>query len=124
PQSGSSCQSGTNGSAASEPQVPGALGRVPVPKPKARKCQGLRHTDGGTAACSVTRSPEVLIATLGWQARFALLIMQMNALPGFHPTDHGDVRETGLQFRQFGRRQGEGQTVVIAAGKRAAQRLL
>lgn len=27
-------------------QVPGALGRVPEPKPKARKCQGLRQTDG------------------------------------------------------------------------------
>ncbi|VFS73358.1 Uncharacterised protein [Pseudomonas aeruginosa] len=34
--------------ATSDPQVPGALGRVPEPKPKARKCQGLRQTDGGT----------------------------------------------------------------------------
>jgi hypothetical protein len=37
-----------NGTATMEPHVPGALGKVPEPKPKARKCQGLVHTDGGT----------------------------------------------------------------------------
>ena len=30
------------------PHVPGAFGSVPEPKPNARKCQGLRQTDGGT----------------------------------------------------------------------------
>jgi hypothetical protein len=34
--------------ATSEPQVPGALGKVPEPKPKAMKCHGLRQTEGGT----------------------------------------------------------------------------
>ena len=48
PQSGSICQSGMKGIATSEPQVPGALGKVPEPNPNAMKCQGLRQTDGGT----------------------------------------------------------------------------
>jgi hypothetical protein len=34
---------------------------VPEPKPKAMKCHGLRHTDGGTLSGSVTVTPKMLI---------------------------------------------------------------
>src|SRR3990167_6286790 len=98
-----------NGSATSEPQVPGALGKVPEPKPKAMKCHGLRHTDGGTLSGSVTVTPEMLIAPRLRRDALTLLIQQLHACPGLDAADHMHRPTLRLQAGEMLGRQGKGQ---------------
>src|SRR3990167_5389179 len=108
-----------NGSATSEPQVPGALGKVPEPKPKAMKCHGLRHTDGGTLSGSVTVTPEMLIAPRLRRDALTMLIQQLHARAGFDAANQVDRPALRLQAGKMLGRQGKGQQVVVATAQRA-----
>src|SRR5690606_41371821 len=88
PTTGTCCQSSTQGTAARVPQVPGALGMAPLPKPKARKWIGLRHTEAGVGLrdSAIGRLLEMLVAA----ATGDRLSIQPDALACFDPAAHRD----------------------------------
>src|SRR5882672_9932 len=116
------------GNAASVPNVPGAKGMSPVPKPSAMKCAGCRTrnaSDGAPIDVRMRALFEMVVAARQRRQRLTVLVaddeVRLRGDPADRRQRQSERQRNRVDASLCGSRYREAQLVVVASGQHATQ---